>query len=134
MKTCCFQTRFMYRSFMHFVETFDGLPIKRDCQCYIIPTLKNAAKLMVWGAISAKGRCGLWFILEGTSNNGIFYLDVLSYHRLWVSTRAHTSNTMEYLATRLKILRYGLRRSSDPWTVVWKFPGSKPSREPLVNF
>ena len=52
-------------------------PNKRDCQRYIIPTGKNAAKLMVWGAIYEKKRCGLSFMSEGTSNNGTAYPDVL---------------------------------------------------------
>jgi len=52
-------------------------PNKRDCNRYIIPTVKNAAKIMVWGAICAKGRCGLWFMPEGTSINGAVYLNIL---------------------------------------------------------
>ncbi|CAM1299525.1 Uncharacterised protein r2_g945 [Pycnogonum litorale] len=52
-------------------------PNKRDSERYIIPTVKNAAKTMVWGAICASGRCGLWFMPEGTSINGTVYLEVL---------------------------------------------------------
>ena len=32
---------------------------------------------MIWGAISARGRCGLWFMPEGQTINGKVYLDVL---------------------------------------------------------
>ena len=51
-------------------------PNKRNSPRYIIPTVKNAAKVMVWGAICANGGCGLWF-MPGTSINGAVYLKVL---------------------------------------------------------
>ena len=52
-------------------------PNKRNSPRYIISTVKNAAKVMVWGAICANERCGLWFMPEGTSINGTVYLNVL---------------------------------------------------------
>ena len=32
----------------------------RNSLRYIIPTVKNATKVMIWGAICANGTCGLW--------------------------------------------------------------------------
>ena len=53
-------------------------PLKqRDNPHYIVPTVKNASKVMIWAAICAGGRNGLWFMPEGTSINGTVYLDVL---------------------------------------------------------
>ena len=52
-------------------------PNKRNSPRYIIPTVKNAAKVMVWGAICANGGCGLWFMPKGTFINGAVYLNVL---------------------------------------------------------
>ena len=50
---------------------------KKNSPRYIIPTVKKAAKVMVWGAICENGKCGLWFIPEGTSINETVYLNVL---------------------------------------------------------
>ena len=53
-------------------------PLKQwDNPRYIVPTVKNASKVMIWAAICAGGRHGLWFMPEGTSINGIVYLEVL---------------------------------------------------------
>ena len=53
-------------------------PLKqRDNPRYIVPTVKNASKVMIWAAICAGGRSGLWFLLEGISINGTMYLEVL---------------------------------------------------------
>ena len=50
---------------------------QRDNLCYIVPTVKNVSRVMIWAAISAGGRSGLWFMPEGTSINGTMYLEVL---------------------------------------------------------
>ena len=50
---------------------------KRDNPRYIVPTVKNASKVLIWAAICAGGRNGLWFMSEGTSINGTVYLEVL---------------------------------------------------------
>ena len=50
---------------------------KRGSPRYFVPTVKKAAKVMVWGAICENRSCGLWFIPEGISINGTVYLNVL---------------------------------------------------------
>ena len=50
---------------------------QRDNPCYIVPTVKNASKVMIWAAICAGGRSGLWFMPEDTSIIGTVYLEVL---------------------------------------------------------
>ena len=52
-------------------------PKQRQNPRYIVPTVKNAPKVMVWGAIAAAGRSGLWFMPDGTTINGMVYLEVL---------------------------------------------------------
>ena len=42
-----------------------------------ISTVENAAKIMVWGSISARGRGELWFMPEGTTINESVYLGIL---------------------------------------------------------
>ena len=53
-------------------------PLKqRDNPRYIVPTVENASKVMIWAAICAGGRNGLLFMPEGTSINRTVYLEVL---------------------------------------------------------
>ena len=53
-------------------------PLKQwDNPCYIVPTVKNASKVMMWAAICAGRRSDLWFMPKGTSINGTVYLEVL---------------------------------------------------------
>ena len=52
-------------------------PKQRQNPYYIVQTVKNAPKVMVWGAIAAAGRSGLWFMPDGTKINGMVYLEVL---------------------------------------------------------
>ena len=66
-----------YPSFMLFTDTFNVLQTKENSPRYIILTVKNAAKVMVGGVICANGRCGLWFMPDGTSINGTAHLNVL---------------------------------------------------------
>lgn len=44
---------------------------------YLVPTVKNAPKIMIWGAICSQGRCGLWFMPKNTTINGSVYLQIL---------------------------------------------------------
>ena len=39
--------------------------------------MKQAAKVMVWGSVSAKGRGALWIMPKDTTINGRVYLDIL---------------------------------------------------------
>jgi transposase len=52
-------------------------PLTRYKAKYIVPTVKQAPKIMIWGAISAFGRAGLWFMPPNTTINGQTYLNVL---------------------------------------------------------
>ena len=52
-------------------------PKQRQNPHNIVPTVKNAPKVMVWGAIAAAGRSGLWFVPDGTTINRMVYLEVL---------------------------------------------------------
>jgi transposase len=44
---------------------------------YIVRSVKQAPKIMIWGAISAFGRAGVWFMPPNTTINGKTYLEVL---------------------------------------------------------
>lgn len=51
--------------------------LKRYCPKYVVPTVKQAPKVMVWGAVSAFGRAGLWIMPKNTTINGATYLGIL---------------------------------------------------------
>ena len=82
----------------------------RNSLRYIIPTVKNATKVMLWGAICANGRCGLWFMPEETSINGTVYLNVLKKKKQisWKYIVVVISNMMELPATEQKLWKNGL--------------------------
>lgn len=50
---------------------------KRFDQRYTLPSVKRAPKVMIWGAIAARGRCGLWFMPPGTTIKGSTYLEIV---------------------------------------------------------
>lgn len=52
-------------------------PKRRYDQKYVIPVVKQAPKVMVWGAMTAAGRAGLWIMPPNTTVNGAVYLDIL---------------------------------------------------------
>jgi len=52
-------------------------PNKRYDTKYMVPTVRQAAKVMIWGAVSAAGRAGLWIMPKNTTINGKVYLGVL---------------------------------------------------------
>jgi len=43
----------------------------------MVPMAKQAAKVMIWGAVSAAGRASLWIMPKDTTINGKVYLGVL---------------------------------------------------------
>ena len=44
---------------------------------YTIQTMKHPTSIMVWGAMSAHGTAGLYFLQPGTTIKGAKYLDLL---------------------------------------------------------
>ena len=44
---------------------------------YTVPTVRSAPKVMIWGAIAARGRCGLWFCPKGTTITSPVYNGIL---------------------------------------------------------
>ena len=45
-------------------------PNQRNNPRYIVPSVKNAPKVMIWAAICARGRSGLWSMAQDSSING----------------------------------------------------------------
>lgn len=66
-----------FTQFYSFCRHVRRPPKERHNPRYIIPTVKQAPKVMVWGAVSGAGRAGLWIMPKNTTINGKVYLDVL---------------------------------------------------------
>jgi len=66
-----------FTQFYSFCRHVRRPPGKRFSEKYMVPSVKQAPKVMVWGAVSAAGRAGLWFMPKDTTIAGAVYLNVL---------------------------------------------------------
>lgn len=108
-------------------------PKKRFCSRYIVTTVKNAPKVMVWGAISAKGRGGLWFMPEGTTINAAAYLGILKEKLLRFLT-IHDCDTFQHDGApchQAKVVKNWLALNHVQLLSPW--PGNSPDLNPIEN-
>lgn len=105
----------------------------RNKSRYCISKVKNAAKIMVWGAISASGRCGLWMMPEGTTINGHVYLDVLKDKLLpFMEIRGCTHFQHDGAPChRTKTVASWLHQNNVQ--VLGPWPGNSPDLNPIEN-
>lgn len=66
-----------FTQFYSFCRHVRRPPGQRNNEKYMVPTVKQAPKVMIWGAMSANGRAGLWFMPKDTTINGQVYLQIL---------------------------------------------------------
>ena len=76
-KRVMFSDETLISQFYAFCRHVRRPPNKRDDYRYIVPSVKNAPKVMIWGGICAGGRCGLWFLPQGQTIKGATYLEIL---------------------------------------------------------
>jgi len=108
-------------------------PKQRFCSRYIVPTVKNAAKLMVWGAISAKGIGGLWFMPEGTTINAAVYLGILK-EKLPRFLTIHDCDTFQHDGApclQAKVVKNWLAQNHVQLLAPW--PGNSSDLKPIEN-
>lgn len=100
---------------------------------YTLPTVKNAPKIMVWGAIAARGRCGLWFMPPGTTVNGGVYLNILKEKLTTFMTMRGCSHFLHDGAPchRTRAVLEWLREERVELVGPW--PGNSPDLNPLEN-
>lgn len=106
---------------------------KRHDQRYTIPTVKNPPKVMVWGAISAKGRCGLWFAPQGTTINSATYLDILK-EKLPIYMASRQCNYFQHDGApchQARVVRNWLAHESI--NVLGPWPGNSPDLNCIEN-
>lgn len=108
-------------------------PNKRYNPRYVLPTVKNPPKVMVWGAISASGRCGLWFMPPKTTINGAVYLEILKEKlELYMGIQKLTHFQQDGAPChRTKAVTDWLRERKI--AVVGPWPGNSPDLNPIEN-
>lgn len=108
-------------------------PNQRYNERYVVPTVKNAPKVMIWGAISANGRCGLWFMPEGTTINGPVYLGILQEKLLNFMniTQCDTFQQDGAPCHQTKAVKKWLEESHIKLLGPW--PGNSPDLNPIEN-
>ena len=112
-----------FRSFSPFVRR---PPNKRYNCRYIIPTVKHPETVMVWGAITAHGRAGIWFCPKDTKVNASVYLDIL---KETIGTFMHIHNTTIFQQdgapchTAQKVKSW---IKDQPFQLLENWPGSSP--------
>jgi transposase len=132
-KSVMFSDESMISQFYAFTRHVRRPADTRFSERYIVPTVKNAPKVMVWGAISAKGRSGLWFMPEGTTMNGAVYLDVLK-EKLPQFLTIHDCDTFQHDGApchQTKAVKDWLGRNNVQLLSTW--PGNSPDLNPIEN-
>lgn len=81
--TVMFSDESVFRQFGNFKTTVRRPPgSSAFSPQYVVPTVKHPPSVMVWGAFSARGRAGLYFLEKNTTMNANRYIDVLDNHLL----------------------------------------------------
>ena len=94
---------------------------------YTIQTMKHPPSIMVWGAMSARGTAGLYFLQPGTTMNGTKYLDLLK-DKLEIHMNVHECNVFMHDGApchRAKSVKSFLREKNIDFL---DWPGNKQSR------
>ena len=79
---------------------------------YTVSTVKHPPSQMVWGAMSASGTGGLYFLTPGTTMNGEKYVKVLQ-----VKLQLHmTVHQCDIFIHDVELFRSFWRKISDNWT------------------
>lgn len=107
-------------------------PGTRFCARYTQQTMKHPPSVMIWGAISAKGTAGLYFLPHGTTMNGQKYLELLK-NKLEPHMTVHDCNIFMQDGApchRAKIVKEYLK-TMDIRILDW--PGNSPDLNPIEN-
>ena len=100
---------------------------------YTIPTVRSTPTVMIWGAISASGPCGLHFVPEGETINGERYLKIIQEKIPSFMENRNTNIFQQDGAPphRAKIVTSWLNAANIQTLQNW--PGNSPDLNPIEN-
>lgn len=100
---------------------------------YTVARVKHSPQVMIWGAITGLGSCGLWFLPQGETINATVYLSILQekvpiFKELHNCTHFQQDGAPCHTARMVKnwLNSQGIN-CIDPW------PGSSPDLNPIEN-
>ena len=108
-------------------------PNQRFNVSYVIPTVKSSHKLMIWGGICSKGRCGLWFMPNNITINGNVYLSILQ-EKVPAFINIHSLSVFQHDGApchQTKAVSAWLRQQRIEILGPW--PGNSPDLNPIEN-
>ena len=100
---------------------------------YVVPTVKQAPTVMVWGSFCGNGRCGLWFMPKNTTINGQVYLSILQ-EKLMPHMNIHNCTIFQQDGApchRTAAVTTWIRGQGIEILGPW--PGSSPDLNPIEN-
>ena len=101
---------------------------------YVLQTVKQAPKVMIWGAITAQRCCGLWFMPVNTTINARVYMSIVQ-EKLRVFMDITNTNVLQHDGApchTAKVVSKWLR--DEGIEVVGPWPGSSPDLNPIKNY
>ena len=108
-------------------------PGKRFDPKYVLPTVKTCPKLMIWGAITAHMRCGLWFMPHNTTINGTVYLEILKEKLQLFMNISNTSKFQHDGAPCHRAKKVNDWLNTNGIEVIGPWPGNSPDLNPIEN-
>lgn len=106
---------------------------KRYCLRYVRPSVKNCPQVMIWGAISSKGRAAISFVPPGKTMDAKRYLSILK-DKLPDHMSIHRCDYFQHDGApchRAKLVSDWIERSG--FQVLQPWPGSSPDLNPIEN-
>jgi hypothetical protein len=106
---------------------------KRYDSKYMVPRVKQAPKVMVWGSVSAFGRGGLWFMPQDATITGAVYLQLLK-DKLPTFMNIHNTRVFQHDGApchQTKAVSQWLQQSD--YEILGPWPGNSPDLNVIEN-
>lgn len=108
-------------------------PKSRYCSRYVLPKVKQCPSIMIWGAITANGRAGIWIMPADTTINAKTYIEILQ-EKLPLHLSIQNCSIFQQDGApchTAKSVKAWLQSAGI--TLLEKWPGSSPDLNPIEN-